>query len=298
VESLVEQYQPKMGNQLKWFLIISLLLHLIFFYFYGASTNFNWVKLSENPDTEEKQIVFEFEEKPKEVIETPNISSDAPENAELYSDKNMIARNPEKTDQTSDTPFSRGLENIPTVPRPVTPPEQAEAETKEPETTTEETKPKEITDEFSYFSQPTKSFSRDVLLGKKSTPKPQDPQVQYESKKFSVDDMGGFAFNTYNWNFAPYLLYLKKRIQQHIFPPPAFTQMGIIEGRTLLRFYISKDGKLVDLKVLNYEGHSSLMETSVNAINGSAPFHNLPRDFPEDMLEVTGTFIYKLYRKF
>ena len=97
MESLVEQYQPKMGNQLKWFLIISLLLHLIFFYFYGASTNFNWVKLSENPDTEEKQIVFEFEKKPKEVVETPNTPSDAPQNADLFSDKNMTARNPEKT---------------------------------------------------------------------------------------------------------------------------------------------------------------------------------------------------------
>ena len=108
--------------------------------------------------------------------------------------------------------------------------------------------------------------------------------------------MGGFAFNTYNWNFAPYLIYLKKRIQRHIFPPSAFTRLGMIEGRSVVRFLISKDGKLLDLKVLNYEGHSSLMQTSVNAVNGSSPFRSLPRDFPEEALEVTGTFVYLLSR--
>jgi hypothetical protein len=34
------------------------------------------------------------------------------------------------------------------------------------------------------------------------------------------------------------------------------------------------------------------MVTSSNAIEVSAPFLPLPRDFPEDYLEVTGKFIY------
>ena len=95
---------------MRWFIAISFLLHLLFFYFYGVSTNFNWVKLSSEPK-EEKQIVFEFEQKPKEVIETPDIpANEAPENADLFSDKNMTAKNPDKTDQVSDTPLSRGQE--------------------------------------------------------------------------------------------------------------------------------------------------------------------------------------------
>ena len=46
------------------------------------------------------------------------------------------------------------------------------------------------------------------------------------------------------------------------------------------------------LEVLEYIGHKTLMETSVRAIEVSAPFKPLPVDFPEDYLEITAQFYY------
>lgn len=240
---------------------------------------------------DDKRIVFEVIESPEEA------KKERPKDAKLFSDKNVRAKNPQTADKTKNTPFSAGDVKIPVLPKPRVQPEPKSPKPDEnrKQKTEEQEKPTTSSEEMSYINPPKRKFSRELLLGKKPSTRPEKPQPQYDNREFSVDDMGGFAFNTYNWNWAPYLLYLKKRIQQHIFPPPAFTQMGIINGRTVLRFLIAQDGTLLDLKILNYTGHASLMETSVNAINGSAPFRSLPADFPEDKLEVTGTFVYKTY---
>ncbi len=291
MNAVLENYQPKWSNQLKWFIGISFLLHILFLLFYGFTTNYQFFQPVTQQQETEKKIVFE-------VIESPDQEEDtkAPENAELFSDKNTRAKNPDKTEQLSDTPFSVGEETAPIMPEQTRQnQETGRANQESEETSPQKTDPKP-NDEFSYVTSPNTSFSRDILLGKKSNSSSANPQPKYNNRKFSAKDLGGFAFNTYNWNFAPYLLYLNKHIRRHIFPPPAFTKMGIIDGRSIIRFFISKDGRLLDVKILNYEGHKSLMETSVNAVNGSTPFQPLPRDFPKEVLEVTGTFIYKIYR--
>ena len=100
------------------------------------------------------------------------------------------------------------------------------------------------------------------------------------------------SFNTYEWHFAPYMLALKKKIQGNIFPPAAFTRLGLISGETLLRFRIYPNGELSHLEVLEYNGHDTLKETSVKAVEISAPFVPLPQNFPKAYLEVTGSFSY------
>ena len=142
-------------------------------------------------------------------------------------------------------------------------------------------------------------FYREYILEKKELKTGQNKRlhgVTHDNQKTRALDMGGLSFNTYNWNFAPYLLVLKKRIRRNIFPPIAFTRLGMINGETLLRFKIYPNGELRDLVVLGYRGDKSLMDTSYNAVNISAPFPKLPADFPEPFLEVTGRFLY-LIRK-
>ncbi|HDL17712.1 MAG TPA: hypothetical protein ENH29_01515 [Bacteroidetes bacterium] len=292
MESVSKNRRSKWDGKLKWFITISILLHLFFLLGYGYVSHYQFLQaVPKQPKEDDKRIVFEIIESPEKA------KNERPKNAKLFSDKNTRAKNPQTTDKTKDTPFSAGDIKIPALPKPRTQPEPArfKPDESQKQRTKKQEEPTTSTDEMSYINPPERSFSRDLLLGKKPAARSEKPQPQYNNREFSVDDMGGFAFNTYNWNWAPYLLYLKKRIQRHIFPPPAFTQMGIIDGRTVLRFFIAKNGKLLDLKILNYIGHASLMETSVNAINGSAPFRSLPADFPEDALEVTGTFVYKTY---
>ncbi len=118
----------------------------------------------------------------------------------------------------------------------------------------------------------------------------------YNNRKFRAEDLGGFTFNTYDWDFAPYMLAMKKKVERNIFPPPAFTQMGLISGQTQIRFKVMPNGELTDLKVLKYVGHESLKETSVQALLNSTPFKPLPADFPENYLEVTANFSYFVSR--
>lgn len=107
---------------------------------------------------------------------------------------------------------------------------------------------------------------------------------------------GGLQLSTYDWNFAPYLQYLKERIQSHIFPPPAFTRLGIIDGESKVRFRIYPDGRLERLEVLDSQGSELLLKTSTQAVELSAPFKPLPEDFPEPFLEITGLFAYILMK--
>ena len=90
--------------------------------------------------------------------------------------------------------------------------------------------------------------------------------------------------------------YMKKRLRDHIYPPPAFYQMGMINGEIVVRFKLFQDGSTSDLTLIEYRGHKALTETSLNAVKASSPFKPLPENFPENYLELTWTFIYSIYR--
>jgi TonB family protein len=115
--------------------------------------------------------------------------------------------------------------------------------------------------------------------------------LAYQQTVSSAANQGGISFNTYDWDFAPYLIRLKKRIERNIYPPPAFTHLGI-GGSNIIRFRISRDGTVTGPEVLGSEGEKALIETSKRAVEVSAPFWPLPEDFPRDYLEVTAKFFY------
>ena len=141
-------------------------------------------------------------------------------------------------------------------------------------------------------------FSRESLLrrAEPSMTEGASQQALLDNRSHSADELGGVSFSTYNWDFAPYMFYLKQRISQHNYPPAAFMWWGIIEGKTVLQFTIHRDGRLTSMHVLNSEGHESLKETALLAVQSSADFRALPQDFPEDSLVVTGDFRYTIIR--
>ncbi len=120
--------------------------------------------------------------------------------------------------------------------------------------------------------------------------------LQLDNQESSALQDGGLQLSTYDWDFAPYLAYLKRHIGSHVFPPEAFTKYGLIEGKTLLRFKILRDGTMRDLEVLKYQGSGMLRDTSHRAVVLSAPFRVLPDHFPDEYLEITGLFNYSIIR--
>ena len=139
----------------------------------------------------------------------------------------------------------------------------------------------------------TRAQREQSVFGAPANPRQSVAGTNMESRAL---DQGGLQLSTYDWNFAPYLKYLKQRIQSNIFPPAAFTRLGIIDGESKVRFRIYPDGRLEEFAVLDSRGSELLLKTSVQAVELSAPFKPLPSDFPEPFLEITGIFSYVLMR--
>lgn len=288
-------------------ILASIAIHLLLFFIIGLLLDWNWFAWSSySKDLEEPPIVFEIERNNHEIVESPEEAriKKPPKDARLASDKNAQAQDlSTEKDLPLGDPFSKGdfqFKELPTPQGPVG--EQGmkaavnDQKTNKSDEVLEENKAK-------YFVTNTfvPEFRREYL----TTPQPVEhpgntsspPKVIYDNTKTKAPNTGGLSFNTYEWDFAPYMLYLKNKVEGNIYPPPAFTYMGMISGETVVRFKIMPNGELRDLKVLDYKGHETLMETSVRAIEISAPFKPLPKNFPEDYLEVTATFQY-LVRKY
>lgn len=269
-------------------LILSLLAHLLVLLFFPHLSKIELRALKqEQQAVEDKRITFEF-------IETPDVPQD--ENVEkqnLVSDKNIAAADELDGELPIDVnPFSEGDVEIKEFP---------EAESVEMQ---QENEPEKIVQDVSEQESPEQSDETVVMENnEKQIPHVQPegvylpPQLDYNNVMSEVEKAGGVSFNTYNWNFAPYMLYLKKKIQGNLNPPPGFTYLGLIHGDVLVRFIILPNGTLKDVKVLHSEAHNSLVQASTGSITISAPFLPLPKDFPEDYLVVTSLFSYIIEKR-
>ena len=217
--------------------------------------------------------------------------------ARHVSDKNAVAQNSAAPpDLPIGQPFAKGLlPEADSEARPAMTP--GKMQRSKPRTASSDEVPARVE-----AARPTNgsNFRREFLTGefdsRSSSSLASRSNAGLQNFNSRVPELGSFSLNTYAWEYAPYLLWLRNQVQRHIYPPPAFTHIGMISGRTILRFRINRNGTLQNLELIGYEGHKSLMETSVRAIQSSAPFRVLPNDFPEEYLEVTAQFDYIVHR--
>jgi outer membrane biosynthesis protein TonB len=283
--SAAKKRSPK--NIFRLALLISVLLHLLALVFVGLVLPLSTIALetTETSKPDRPPLVFTLAETPESARREKS-----PENAEHVSDKNAVAQNP---DAPQNLPigksFAEGVSpNATAAPQPP-------ANAVQPEPSVSENPSREeaaSAEDGIRAARISSSFRREFLTGNQRSAPQRLPEAGMENQQSRAPELGGFSLNTYEWDFAPYMLWLQKHVQRNIYPPPAFTHMGIISGRTMLRFRINRDGTLLGMELLGYDGHKTLMETSVRAVQLSAPFRELPKDFPEDYLEVTGHFEY------
>ena len=291
-------------------LVVSLFLHLLLFSSYGALKKL----LILQPMTKEITGVENEEEKRLEfeLVETPDdaATDQTPDNTNLLSDKNSIARDEYmQQDKAAGDPYSEGQTQYRTFAGAISPPPQpniiipnnknvAERENKESEEVKAEEQPSIIRSQQDMSNQ---RFQRTMLMSGdqsnvQSTKQQALDDATYRNLNSSAEALGGITLNTYAWDFAPYILEMKNKLRQNIYPPPAFTRLGLIDGETVLRFKVMPNGEMRDLEALDHKGHPSLKETSLNAVKNSSPFRPLPADFPNEYLELTWTFIYSIIR--
>jgi outer membrane biosynthesis protein TonB len=239
---------------------------------------------------EEVTVVFP-ENKPKTIVENINENDEVPDESDLLSDRNSRARNEQLVEDLNNQPMSKGNVPTPNLTRP------------------------NLQGMYSKQYQ-QKKFSKDALVGKKvsttqaSLFQDQTEMMQqsnmvedrttnniYEQKEFSADQLGSMSLSTYAWEWAPYINALKRKLYTVWYTPAAYHQLGLIYGYTIIQFSISKDGKLLDYRVLEHKGHESLEKSSVNAITSVFPFKSLPENFPEENLTIVARLVYPNLRE-
>ena len=230
-------------------------------------------------------------EMPRQIVENLNENNLLPDFSDLLSDKNSQAKNPNILEQTGNMPFSQGNVPLANLSAPMSKPS---------------------------FSKPTQStkFNKDALTGEYTDNRKesslQKEQIQnsqntasasqgtnnmLEQKQFSADDVGDISLSTYAWEYAPYINYFKRRLYQVWYVPAAYYRLGLIHGYTIIRFTMNRDGTLIGYEVLKHEGHSSLQQSSINAVTAAFPLKELPAHFPEETLTLTLRLIYPNLRK-
>jgi len=299
-------------------LVISLLVHLLVLITYRPLVSFSRlleVSSAADANTALENLPLEFE-----LVETPDDAAveKPPDNAQFLSDKNARAQDqqtdanlkeglPYSEGQTAYKIFAggEGVQPVPVqnavmpTPQPTEPQETQDEQQNEEPTQSEEAFTEQ---ELALIKQePVRQyshFSREMLAGGagKSSRRQSNfsDDVNWDNREFDAKDLGGVSLSTYAWDYAPYIFYMKKRLRDHIYPPPAFMRMGAISGQVVVKFRVYPDGHTSDAQVLGYDGHKALVETSVNAVKASSPFRPLPKDFPEKYLELTWTFIYSI----
>jgi hypothetical protein len=256
-------------------IVLSIFLHLLLLLIFGLFRNIPSDTVLPKGESKMTDLVFE-------LVETPSADEQtAPEDTDFISDKDMLAQDLAQNElPASDKPYQ---------------PESAEIFNLLSPLQSEEDLNKEILDEsaqiFSELQNNRKSFW-ETFEAQKQLNDLQQQKPEYENLLSQVKNHGGMSLNTYQWDFAPYLLEMKRKVQSHNNPPFAFTHLGAISGDILLRFKVLQDGSVQDLEILNSTAHYSLETTSTRAITFSAPFKPLPSNFPKEYLEITALFSY------
>ncbi len=107
---------------------------------------------------------------------------------------------------------------------------------------------------------------------------------------------GDFSLNTYEWDYAPWMRRFENELHRHWMAPYAY-RLGVINGVTLIKIVVARDGTLASLEVMETEGHPSLHDASVAALKAFAPYAALPGHFPEENLVITLALHYPAWRR-
>jgi outer membrane biosynthesis protein TonB len=301
---------------LKKTFIISILLHLLLLLvplrlFMDSHSDQERIQQALAEEQQQDQMTFIFVDTPEDAAESP-VEQVTP----FISDKNLAASNTEAPRElTEGMPYQQGISEVAAMspdPQPFTSqpgmpnsPQEQQIEQQQEQVVPEKQETGTLADPMRQLEALSKLEPKELEPEQQQQPQPYQQQMpsgqpgrpyipsapRFDNRQSRAAVGSDFNLSTYNWNWAPYLKELKKKVESNIYPPPAF-YMGLIHGRTFLRFRIQKDGTLTDFELITYTGHETLRNTSVHSIQQSFPFIPLPSDFPEEYLEITAGFFY------
>ncbi len=91
-------------------------------------------------------------------------------------------------------------------------------------------------------------------------------------------------------DFGPYMRELQRRIKRRWNPP-----RGNKSKRVVLLFKVSRDGRLLSLKVHTPSGQPESDRAALEAVKAAAPFSPLPSEYRGDDIDIQFTFDYNVF---
>ena len=284
--------------------VISILLHLVGLLLINDFDLFAFTKEAQTPEIEPLELEFE---QPK--IPDQEIQKNLPEEKfyELVENPNATGKTPEASDRLSTAAsLSQAPVRMPGQIREIPGQEVEKQASSQNQSEQNNQQLQEALEKSMLAYKENRSFSRSALTGEKTPPPKMDESADKGAERgetmqrpegFDADLVGDFALSTYEWEWAPYWLAFKRKLNRMWFAPPAYF-MGLINGHTILRFKVYRNGTIADLEILRHVGHESLEQSSYGAIEAVFPFLPLPNNFPDEYLEVTVKLIYPDLREY
>ncbi|MFZ0391868.1 MAG: energy transducer TonB [Calditrichia bacterium] len=290
-------------------LLLSLLFHIIFLSEFPAK---DLLSSDSAPlETDPQPLELEFENPPEpepnqpetaepeknrpekfyRIMENPNAGGKQPDQSDILSSASSVSASP--------VPSQNAQREIPGQP------DQKQTQANEqPEQVQKPEVAKALENAVMAYREKS-SFDRSALTGRDKTaiPKKRSPEDSSAGQQasgeeapplegFRAEMVGDFALSTYEWEWAPYWLAFKRQLQRVWYAPPAYYNLGLIHGYTIVQFTIQRDGRMTGFQVLHHVGHHSLETSSINAVRSVFPFLPLPANFPEDTLQIKLKLFY------
>jgi TonB family protein len=128
------------------------------------------------------------------------------------------------------------------------------------------------------------------LSSETSNQRPLGTSPSTETYGAKISGAGKIAFNINQIDITPWARDVVERIQKNWYIPASEENGG--KNAVEITVSIGKNGGLMNLSIRNSSAQPILDQAALNAIRMSAPFPELPEDFPNDTLEVDFLFKY------
>ena len=160
--------------------------------------------------------------------------------------------------------------------------------------------------------KPFRPYEKGFALPKKKTEVPVEPPQKriaggtlalldgFDAEKYaamdtesqdSKDDGEAISLNTKETRYASYFARIKRQIEL-VWDYPYEAQRKGITGQLTLRFQISRDGNLMNVKLINGSGYEVLDKAALQAVKSAAPYYPFPVTIDRETLPILANFIY------
>ena len=109
--------------------------------------------------------------------------------------------------------------------------------------------------------------------------------------EIAEDDGEAISLDTRETKYASYFARIKRQIELS-WDYPSEAQRKGITGELTLRFQISRDGNLTNIRLINGSGYNVLDEAALQAVKSAAPYYPFPVTIDRETLAILANFIY------